>query len=238
MSFQPFNWTCAVCGQPTTIVEANFDSRSTYLDCRVTPKGQAIAIHGRLIECPNPNCRAQHVTVSAHYGIRTDANYGSWVKQELDRPVGVGTFTFAPGAARPLSPYVPASVSEDFVEANLILQLSPKSAATLARRALQGMIRDFWKVSKGTLAEELSLIKDACDHDLYQAMMGLKAIGNIGAHPERDINLVISIDSGEAEELLELIRLLDQEWYVSREKKKQRLASVQALAEAKKVEKG
>lgn len=40
--------------------------------------------------------------------------------------------------------YIPEQVLRDYEEANLILERSPKAAATLLRRCLQGMIHDFW----------------------------------------------------------------------------------------------
>lgn len=132
-----------------------------------------------------------------------------------------------------MSAHVPPSVVEDYSEAYLIRSLSPKASATLARRALQGMVRDYWGVSKSTLAAELLSIKEQCDHDLYEAMMGLKSVGNIGAHPERDISVIVEIEPGEPQQLLDLIHLLDQEWYVARAAKRARLNSVKQLAESK-----
>ena len=178
--------------------------------------------------------------VSLGYGsLRTSSNgYSKYVSPSSPvSPVGVGSFSFLPTTAKPLSAHVPKSVNEDYEEANLILALSPKSSATLARRALQGMIRDFWGVSKNTLAEELKLIEEKCDAELYLAMVGLKAVGNIGAHPERDINLIVEIEPGEADTLVQLIQLLDQEWYVAREKRRQRVSRVHDLAQQKKSDK-
>lgn len=64
---------------------------------------------------------------------------------------------------------MPGSVTEDYREAHLIRDLSPKASATLARRALQGMIRHFWGISKVRLHDELVAIKDRCDPALYEA---------------------------------------------------------------------
>lgn len=95
------------------------------------------------------------------------------------------------------------------------------------------MVRDYWGISKGRLADELKAIESKCDGDLYTALMSLKGIGNIGAHPERDINLVVDVAPGEVDELLELLRMLDAEWYVARESRKQRLATVAGIGEQK-----
>jgi hypothetical protein len=109
----------------------------------------------------------------------------------------------------------------------------PKAAATLCRRALQGMVRDRWGVSKGRLADELKAIQSRCDDELFAAMMGLKAVGNIGAHPERDISVIVDVEEGEVDSLLGLIRILDKEWYVARAARAAGLAAVVALGVAK-----
>jgi hypothetical protein len=98
------------------------------------------------------------------------------------------------------------------------------------------MIRDYWGVSKNTLANELKEIEARCDPDVYQAMMAVKSVGNIGAHPERDISVIIDIEPGEAKQLLDLIHLLDQEWYVARAHKRARIASMMALGQVKAAE--
>ena len=53
--------------------------------------------------------------------------------------------------ARPLPDYIPQVIEQDYTEACRIRDLSPKASATLARRCLQGMIRDFCGISKKRL---------------------------------------------------------------------------------------
>ncbi|MBL0917369.1 MAG: DUF4145 domain-containing protein [Hydrogenophaga sp.] len=152
---------------------------------------------------------------------------------DRERPVGIGYSRFEPRVAVPLSAHVPRAPRDDYDEACLIKDLSPKAAATLCRRSLQGMIRDRWGISKERLADELKAVKDECDPDLYAAMMGLKGIGNIGAHPERDANLIVDVEEGEVDSLLELLRILDKEWYVARARRAESLSAVVALSAAK-----
>ena len=149
------------------------------------------------------------------------------------KPFGIGYVRFESRVRAPLSIHVPKVVKEACEEAYLIKYLSPKAAATLCRRALQGMIRHFHGVSKPTLHEELGAIKSACDPELFDAMMGLKGIGNIGAHTEKDINLIVDVEEGEVETLLELLRILDKEWYVAKASRSCSLALVKALAATK-----
>ena len=61
----------------------------------------------------------------------------------------------------------------------------------------------------------------------------MRQIGNIGAHMQKDINLIIDVDPDEAQTLIELIETLFDEWYVEREKRKKRFAKIGAIAAAK-----
>lgn len=105
--------------------------------------------------------------------------------------------------------YIPEQILQDYKESKLIANLSPKASSTLARRCLQSMIRDFYNIfGKKSLHHEIEEIKDKIDPDMYEAIMSLKSIGNIGAHPEKDINLIIDVEPEEANELISLIEML------------------------------
>ncbi|MGJ7486912.1 DUF4145 domain-containing protein [Variovorax sp. LT2P21] len=204
--------------------------------CDATEKAQAIQLKATLIECPSQSCKAQSLELRLRFGEnkRDDRGY-TRVHPELSRKVGVGDLRILPTTPQPLSSHVPAHVLNDYDEAYLIAGLSPKASATLARRALQGMVRDFFTLPKlKTLHQELEAIKDKCDPDLYAAMMDVKSVGNIGAHPEQDVSLIVDVEPGEPETLLKLIHLLDREWYVARADKQARIANVRLLAAAKK----
>jgi hypothetical protein len=62
----------------------------------------------------------------------------------------------------------------------------------------------------------------------------VRSIGNIGAHMEKDINLIIDVEPEEAQALIELTETLFQEWYVGRHERQQRLARVAKIAGEKK----
>lgn len=112
--------------------------------------------------------------------------------------------------------YVPEAIRVDYEEACAISGLSPKASATLSRRCLQGMIRDFWGIKKNNLSEAINELKDKIPADLWQAIDSLRKIGNIGAHMEKDINLIVDIDPEEAKKLIALIELLMKEWYINK----------------------
>jgi len=146
-------------------------------------------------------------------------------------------------AAKPQPDFIPEPLRTDYLESCRIKDLSPKASATLSRRCLQGMIRDFCGIKKGRLIDEITTLRvqvedgsmasgvtvesvDAIDH--------VRSIGNIGAHMEKDIDLVIDVEPNEAQALIELIELLFDEWYIARRTRQDRLAAVQKIATAKK----
>lgn len=232
-----FSWTCKTCGRHATLSSADYDQQSVVIQSQTSFKsGQAIHLTAMLMKCPNGKCGALEFLVRASHHATRGESYDRTVGARIG-PVGIGSFQFEPTTAQPLSSDVPEGVQEDYREACLIGSLSPKAAATLARRALQGMIRDFWGISKGTLAAELKAIESQCDPELYAAMMARKSVGNIGAHPEKDVNTIIDIEPDEARQLIDLIHLLDGDWYRARAARKARIHAVTSLA-AQKASKG
>ena len=115
----------------------------------------------------------------------------------------------------------------------MIKNLSPKASATLSRRCLQGMVRNFWEVKPGRLLDELNAIKDKVDPATWSAIDAIRSIGNIGAHMEKDINLMVDVDPDEAELLIRLIETLINDWYITRENRRKITESIVALAAEK-----
>jgi len=98
---------------------------------------------------------------------------------------------------------------------------------------LQGIIRDFWQVKPGRLADEIEQIKDKVDVATWKAIDGVRNVGNIGAHMEEDINVIVDVDPNEAQLLVELIEILLKDWYIAREQKKSHLEAIDKLSAEK-----
>lgn len=119
--------------------------------------------------------------------------------------------------AKQFPTYIPESIRQDYEEACKIVNLSPKASATLSRRCLQGMIRDYWGINgKKNLYEEIEAIQNKVDPQVSKVLNGVRQLGNIGAHMEKEINLIIEIDPGEANQLIKLIEFLIEQWYIKR----------------------
>lgn len=181
--------------------------------------------------CPNPEC--QRTTVTLMWGPISFVGPQGHIRWNVP-PHSIRLSP--PSYARSLSGSVPAPIVEDYREACAILDLSPKAAATLARRALQGMIRDFHKIVKRTLNQEIIALRDVVDPDLWEAIDAVRGVGNIGAHMEADINLIVDVDPGEALKLVRLIELLSLEWYATRENRKRQLSELKELGAQKQEE--
>ena len=103
----------------------------------------------------------------------------------------------------------------------------------MLRRCLQGMIRDFWKIKKDSLNSAISAIQDKVTFPQWNALDGLRKLGNIGAHMEKDVNLIIDIDPGEAKKLLQLIELLLDKWYIARHDEEKLCTDITQIASEK-----
>lgn len=176
--------------------------------------------------CMNPECKKYSLRARLYRGF--PRNPGELIHE----------WNLLPGSNMKVLPdYVPLAIRQDYEEASKIIDLSPKASATLARRALQGMIRDFWNVTdKKTLHQEIEAIKNRVDVDTWAAIDAVRRIGNIGAHMEKDVNLIIDVEPDEAALLLRLIEDLIDDWYVDKHDRQQRLEKIKQLAEGKKLE--
>jgi gp7 len=132
--------------------------------------------------------------------------------------------------------YIPKQIRDDYTEASDIIDLSPKAAATLFRRCLQGMIHDFWNIHEKNLNAEISKLKDKVSLPLWSAIDGLRKMGNIGAHMEHDVNLIVDIDTLEAQKLQKLIELLFDKWYIARHDEEKLLNDISDTSDKKQAE--
>jgi len=187
-------------------------------------------LNSKMIACPNARCRELFVTVSLHNanvgagGHTLGRAHSSWVLRPM-------------ASVKPFPEYVPEGIRADYAEARLIVDLSPKASATLSRRCLQGMTRDFWGVKEKDLFHEIKALQTKVDANTWQALDAVRTIGNIGAHMENDINLIVDVEPHEALLLVELIERLIEDWYVQRHEHNARMSEIVSAASRKKAAK-
>ena len=161
-----------------------------------------------------PECGKVAVELSSHYK-----------SEEKITP-----YSYPPAGAIALPEYIPQPICNDYIEAVSIVDASPIASATLSRRCLQGTIRDFWKIKKSRLLDEINALQEKIPAAQWEAINALRKIGNIGAHMEKDVNLIIDVEPEEAKSLLKLIELLIDKWYVARHDEESLLAEITKIA--------
>lgn len=223
-----FPYTCPFCGHDST-VGSDYEVRSFIEEMQIDNATGPQVLTGRFIVCPNPKCKQFSLEVHL-YHAQEDA------RGNLKAGGDPRTWRLIPPSDAKVFPgYIPKQLRDDYAEACLIRDLSPKASAALARRCLQGMIRDFWRVKAGgRLIDEIEAIKDKVDPDTWKAIDALRSIGNIAAHMEQDVNLVIDVEPGEAAKLIWLIETLFRDWYIHRHDREERLKEIEGMAAAKK----
>lgn len=223
------------------VTNPNYEMGAFKLDVRDDNEFSGpVGLRIETILCANQACKKIALDVAlAKYGFIS----GQGVTDLNQAPLAY--FQLLPeSAAKPQPDYIPLPLREDYREACRVRDLSPKSAATLARRCLQGMIRDFCGISKATLHSEIQELRRRIEageqprgvtHESMDAIDAVRSVGNIGAHMERDIDVIVPVDGDEAQLLVELIELLFEEWYVARHNRGQKLSAVRQLADSKRV---
>lgn len=195
------SFTCPFCGCQASVSpincrvkEFNFKADSFSVDA-TTPR-----VRIEIYKCPNEECGKETIIAKGLKGYMDDQRINVYPRAIF----------------RHFPDYVPEAIRQDYEEACQICTLSPKASATLSRRCLQAMIRDFWKVNGRTLNDEINSLQGKISPAQWSAIDALRQIGNIGAHMEKDTNLIVDISPDEADKLLRLIELLLDKWYVAR----------------------
>jgi hypothetical protein len=240
-----FNWVCPFCQHAQTVIGEAYNQTITPFYLKNMAEDE-LALERTAIVCSNADCR--RTTVKVRIGnYETFSNTYSIRYELFEHTIRLDEFLAPRGSAKPQPDYIPAPIVEDYTEACLIRELSPKASATLIRRCLQGMIRDFAKISKPTLFKEIEALRAAVDDgtadraissETVDAIDQVRGIGNIGAHMEKDIDLIVEVDPGEAQALIELVEMLFEEWYGARHRRQTKLAHIADIAQDKKAVKG
>lgn len=211
-------WSCSYCGQTgrpsERKQETSFDQKSVALM--------------RVLDCPNPDCAKP--TFEA-FVCKRELVDGPAASKHWATGAPIASWRLLPASrARVWPNYIPAAVVQDYTEACVTENLSPKASAALSRRCLQSLIRDYFKISRGRLIDEINDLEDKVEADLLEALHAIRAVGNIAAHPERDPAIVVDVESGEASAMIDLLELLIEETYVARHERDEKIARARAIA--------
>lgn len=229
---------CPYCWTRMVVNDSNSSHANSYHDFEIETVylKKRLYFNTDIIVCTNPECRMHQVT----------ATLGSYIDYESEEDgisskfEVINSWQLVPDSLAKQFPswIIPEPIIEDYNEACKIASLSPKASATLLRRCLQWMIRDFHKIVKSRLVDEIDELKNVIhDTDIIDAIETLRKTWNIWAHMEKDINLIIDIDEWEVDQLKWLIEFLLEEWYIKRHDKNTRLQWLKKLGDAKQAQK-
>lgn len=234
------NWQCPYCGFHQAVVKERRDSPQAMVHAAGSVHGKVV-LEGEAVVCSNAKCRQLTFRASL-YKATNRISDGRHIVGDL-----IEEWALLPASsARPQPEYILAAIRKDYEEACRIRDLSPKASATMARRCLQGMIRDFCGITRKRLIEEINALRTGVEQgkapagvqpDTIDAIDHVRSIGNIGAHMEADINVIVDVDPDEAQHLIRLLELLFDEWYVARHVRGERLKAIGLVAAEKKAAK-
>ena len=216
-------WRCPYCG--LTMEAAHIDVQDELMTVRQPTAQGPCTFRLSLVVCPSLGCQSLTARMSV-YALQPAAQGTLRLQPEPFRSWNL----LPPSSAKPMPEYVPERIAKEYAEACAVLDISPAAAATLARRCLQAIIRDFYAIKKNTLADEFEAVKEKVDPELWQVIDEARRVGNIGKNMEKGVNLVLDVDPGEPQRLITIIELLIEECYVSRHLRKQRLEAVRSRA--------
>lgn len=224
------NFTCKYCSHHSTITDPDQFMHWEQITINEPTHGP-IGFHIYAITCPNEECKKLTLAVKLTDAYQNEATRWEWGPLNVRQ-----SWQLLPESeAKVLPDYIPVPIQEDYYEACRIRDLSPKASATLARRCLQGMIRDFHGISKATLFEEIKDLEGKVEQDVWESIDAVREVGNIGAHMKKDINIMVDVEPEEAQLLIGLIEQLVDEWYVNREERRKRAENLKNLAASKKT---
>jgi len=191
----PFPWKCPHCSNFVTITSEN--CRRQVNEGFPRSKDEKHYFISTFILCPNPSCGQISLLASLNF----------WKNNGYDEPpLGKAhkEWQLIPEPRpRTWPDNVPVAVRQDYSQAVLICELSPKASATLSRRCLQGIIRDVYKVNENSLYKEIVKIKDKIDKDTYEIIeMIFDNIANTTGFEASKLGELFRVSSRESRDFL------------------------------------
>ena len=213
-------WHCPYCSKDQVLDAAG--RQASFADLTRENADGPRRLVTKYVVCPNPECRKFTLIVSLHdlEVVGNRAYTGKHIKTWKLVP---------PSNARSFPITLPPQVLEDYEEACLTVEFSPKIAAALSRRCLSKMLRDFWQVQPGRLGDEFRQIKGVVDPLTWETIESVRKLGMIGARMDSEGAEILDTEPGETNLLIGLIETLIQDWYVAREERRKRLDKIRQI---------
>lgn len=204
--------------------------------------GATIAEHSVIYVCPYAACRKAEIHVEAglfpqalkdkpeHERHKYRSNLpNSFFRQRL-LPMNAG------GKQEFKMPKISETIYKDYDEACKLLPVSPSASATYARRCLQHMIRDKFKLKPGKLQNEISTLSslpNPVSQEIIDALDAVRKLGRFKALPEDDVKIIVDITASEAQRVIDVIEILLRDWFIAPEEHVRRLTELKLLFDSK-----
>lgn len=158
----------------------------------------------KMQSCTCPSC--ERIVIRIYNPLSND-----W---ELVRPKGI--------SRSPLSSEIPVEFTEDYKEACLVFNDSPKASAALSRRCLQNLLKEKAKTTQKDLAMQIQEVLDSKTLPSYlsESLDAVRNIGNFAAHPNKNNGTgeIVDVEPGEAEWNLDVLEGLFDFYFVQEQR--------------------
>jgi hypothetical protein len=213
-------WHCPFCNSDQTVTSDGH--HASFADLTIDNADGPRRLVVKYVVCPNPKCRKFSLNASLH-GLEVSGNRSYTGKH-------IKTWALIPPSrARVFPVSIPHHILQDYQEACLAIEFSPKVAAALSRRCLSAMLRDYWQVQPGGLGDEFRQVRSSVDPLTWETIESIRKSGMIGARMESEGAEIQDVDPEEANLLIGLIETLIQDWYVTRDDRRKRLAKIKEI---------
>ena len=219
-------WCCPWCGNDQIAKMVTWKSPDAHVQKRVG-KYPGLQMAVNWIICQNPDCR--EVAMCAWID-QVEVDILSQYSKETNRERLQSWQLWPDSKARPWPDYIPETVRSSYEQACYCEERAPAASATMARRALHEILKDFCGAKGKNLAEDIERLRkqvregsgpDGVPPETVDRLHQLREMGNIGAHLIRGTDeIIIDIEGEEPRLLIEMIELLAEQWYVQREQRR------------------
>jgi len=114
--------------------------------------------------------------------------------------------------SKPVAAEVPQNYASTFIQASAVLPISPMASAALSRRLLQQILREYFKIKKNDLFQEIEefINMGGVPSVLAEQVDVIRIIGKFAAHPVKYTNTgeIVDVEPDEAGWLLDVLEML------------------------------
>ena len=203
---KPNSITCPVCGQKIALIQGK--THNKYFP--------SLEHRDETVKQRETNQPYSESTISLSFFLCLNCDNYSIQATQCGKKTNFNDIWIQPRSNARLYPdYVPEYIQQDYKEAFLIVELSPRASAVLSRRCIQSIIRDCWNCKESNLSKAIQSISNKIDEQTLQVLNAIRQIGNAGAHPDKDTEVIVDISSEDATKLLKSIEFLIEECYIT-----------------------